>query len=484
MKLNNLKHRLFQTTAMRLSLHYAVYFALITGVGLTAVYWAITHFVDAQISASLEYKLANLVSLNETKGIKQLQSAIDTPSLFYLENPRYLLLVSSTGKKLAGNLYTWPEDINTDGIVRNSWIDDSHITGIPEEEEDEDEENEISDGFWPTIATTLPNGERLLITQSVSQSEDLQEFIIFAMSTILAVVIGLTLLLGWQLGRKILSRIDRINETARLISKGELSQRIPLTGRTDEFEELATHLNTMLTRIEQLLKGMREVTDNVAHDLRSPLSRLRNRLEVTLLETRNQQEYQNTIQQSVDDIDGLIKTFNALLEISQVEAGSFRGDWQAVNLSELVEDITDLYHTQAEDQQQRFHITIEPHLEVIGSRHLLSQLLSNLLENAFKFTPQNGLIKTHLFSDDKYITLTISDSGPGIPEHEKLRVLKRFVRLDKARSTEGNGLGLSLVHATTSLHGGVLKLEDNHPGLRVSLVFPKKPHPQNKNNWR
>lgn len=456
---------------MRLSLRYAAYYILIMSLGLAVIYWATSQYVDAQINASLEYKLANLEAIYKVQGLEKLRAAIDTPSLFNLESPRYILLVSSSGHKLAGNLFAWPENINADGIVRNSWIDDYHIAGVTDENEDKYEE--IPDGLWPTVATSLPGGEKLLITQSVNQAEDQLEFILFIMAVILAIVISLTLLLGWQLGRKILARIDHINNTARQVSRGELSRRIALNDQKDEFDELASHLNAMLSRIEQLLNGMREITDNVAHDLRSPLSRLRNRLEVALLETRSPKEYQHTLKHTVIDIDGLIRTFNALLEISQAEAGSFRGDWQIVKLSELVEDIADLYNSTAEDHKQQLKITIEPNLEIMGNRHLLSQALSNLLENAFKFTPEGGLIDIHCFMDQETITLSISDTGPGIPEQERQRVLERFVRLDKARSMDGNGLGLSLVNAAVSLHGANIRLEDNHPGLRVSLIFPK-----------
>lgn len=462
--------QIFHTTAMRLSLRYAFYSMVLMGGGLAAIYWSTSRYVDAQTTVSLEQKLASLKSLYETQGLEKMRASINTPALFNLENPRYILLASSSGKKLAGNLFAWPEGITPDEKVRNIWLDDYFIAGITDENEDDNEE--VPDGYWPTVATVLPQGERLLITQSIRQSEDLQEFTLSMINTILLVVFGLTLLLGWQLGRKILSRIERINNTSRLISEGEMSQRIPLSDNADEFDELASHLNHMLSRIEQLLKGMREVTDNVAHDLRSPLSRLRNRLEVTLLENRNKTEYQQVIQQSVDDLESVIRTFNALLEISQAEAGSYRGDWTKLDLSELVIDITDLYNAEGDNQERPFLTSVEPHLKVYGNRHLLSQMISNLLENALKYAPSDSPIECHLLIINDMIVLSVCDSGPGISEYEKERVLERFVRLDKARTTDGNGLGLSLVKAVARLHGATLKLEDNDPGLCVKVAFP------------
>jgi signal transduction histidine kinase len=276
---------------------------------------------------------------------------------------------------------------------------------------------------------------------------------------------------GARMGYAVLRRIDAVSLTAGEIIGGDLSQRLPVGGRDDEFERLSLQLNTMLGRIEQLLAGMRNVTDNVAHDLRGPLTRLRNRLEVTLLEQRSEAEYREVIETTIGDAEDLIKTFNALLSIAQAEAGVRAEDWRTQDLGSLAEEMAELYEPIAEDRGLQFTLTAEPGLEVSANRQLLAQALSNLLDNATKYAGPKGRIELTATRREGRPTIVVADSGPGIPVADRERALKRFVRLDAARSTPGNGLGLSLVKAVASLHRAKLRLEDNQPGLRVVLQF-------------
>lgn len=453
--------RLLRTTAIRVALRYAVLYALLTGLGLGVLYWATSRYVDAQISAGLENELAVLTRIDREQDRGRLLEIINSQPVIDPENRRYFLLVSPKGEKLAGDLKGWPPRLRTDKRVRNIWIEDELI---PHQLQDQD-------GFWPMVATDLPDGSRLLIAQSVRQAEDLQEFILSAMGMILLIIVGLTLMLGWRMGRQMLSRVDQINDTARHILQGDLSKRVASSGRNDEFDELAMHLNRMLSHIEKLVNGMREVTDNVAHDLRQPLTRLRNRLDVTLLEARDTEDYKAVIEDAVEDVEGMIKTFNALLEIAQAEAGSYRGEWQTIDLSALAGDIGALYKDLAEEGRQSLDLSIEPGVCIQGNRHLLGQAISNLLENATKYAGPNACITLQVRQDQKHAVLAVCDSGPGIPTAQRQRVLQRFVRLDSARSTPGNGLGLSLVAAVAQLHGADLKLDDNEPGLCVVLSF-------------
>jgi len=454
--------RLLHTTAIRLALRYALFYALLITLGLGVVYFTTSRYVDAQMAAGLEQELIRLVQINRQFGHDRLIDVIKAEQQAASgDNQRYYLLQSFTGERQVGNLVDWTTGFEGNQRVRNVWIENELIS----------EKMPDKDGFWPMIGTTLDDGGRLLVAQSVRQAEDLQEFILGTMAVILAVSIGLALTMGWLLGRTLLQRIDAINITAQRVTAGEFSQRVSLSGQDDEFDELASHLNTMLSRIEKLLTGMREVSDNIAHDLRRPLARLRNRIEVTLMESRDQEEYRCALEETLEDTSELMHTFNALLEIAQAEAGSFRGDWGTVDLSALLEDLGELYHAEAEAQDKQFKLQVEPDLKVTGNRHLLAQAVSNLLDNAFKYTPDGSTVGLRAVLEAGGLLLTVSDNGMGINADQREKVLQRFVRLEPDRSTVGNGLGLSLVVAVADLHQAELQLADNLPGLRATLRF-------------
>ncbi len=453
--------RLLHTTAMRLAMRYAIFYAVLIALGLAVLYWSTGRYVDAQVAAGLQHEVHKLTMLDREQGRQRLQAAVQSVSDIVGENQRYYLLKEPGSGKRIGNLNGWPPTLKADGRVHNIWIEDDLI---PTHMADKD-------GYWPMIGVVLADGTRLLVAQAVRQAEDLREFSLATMAVIIAVSVGLALIMGWRLGRALLARIDLINETAERVTGGELSHRVPLSGQDDEFDELAGHLNSMLTRIEALLIGMRQVTDNIAHDLRRPLARMRNRIEVTLLDSRENEEYRQAMQETMSDADELMQTFSALLEIAQAEAGSYRGEWGRVDLSTLLQELYELYKDQAAEHQREFAADIEPDLNVTGNRQLLAQMITNLLDNAFKFTRTGDMIRLEAHCQAEKIQLCISDNGPGIPADQRAQVIHRFVRLESARSTPGNGLGLSLVKALVDLHKAGLQLEDNRPGLRVIISF-------------
>jgi signal transduction histidine kinase len=456
--------RLLRTSAVRLAMRYALLYAVLIALGLGVLYWTSARFVDAQLGAGLRKTLNELALGHRDLDRKTFLALVRSRLRADAPDGLHLLLTDSNGRPLAGDLEGWPPGLPADGQVHNVWVEDDLISGRPDDE----------DGYWPAVGIRLPDGDQLMVAYGVDQAESLLDFTQGTMGTILGVSIALALGLGLLQGRALLLRIDTLVDTARAIGAGRLNQRIPLSGRNDEFDDLAGQLNGMLGRIEELMAGLRQVTDNIAHDLRSPLSRVRNLLDVTLLEAREPAEYRSAIERATAELEEIIRTFNALLEIAQTEAGSFRGEWTSVDLSAVAQELGELYRDTAEEQGKVLALEIQPGLSVRGNRHLLAQALGNLLDNAIKFTPAGEGARLQAVEDAGRVRVMVSDRGPGIPYGERKRVLQRFVRLDAARSTPGSGLGLSLVAAVARLHGATLSLEDAAgPGLLVTLDFPR-----------
>ncbi len=448
--------------ALRVSLRYALLFTMVTAVALAVVYWNSSKYIEAQIEVGLSSEL-NAFALQATKHpLADLIHSVDEHVETQGPDHRYYLLLDKHGQRLAGNLKQWPDDFAADGATHNLWLSDHLIPG----ERDNDDE------FATAAALTLAGGARLFIAQGSTKVEALTDHTLNTILIVLAAAAVIAIVMGIRMGSTMLRRVDGINATLGAIMEGDLGRRIAVSGRGDEFDALAERLNAMLARIEKLMKGMRQVTENVAHDLRSPLNRLRSRLEVTLLRRRDERQYVSAIEDTVDELEQLLRTFNAMLRIAQAESGAYRADFHEVDLSELAGDMVDLYRTLAEEKSQTLTVSAPQDVIVIGDRDLLAQMLGNLVENAIKFTPNGGTIEAAVSSVGQEAVLTVTDSGPGIPAADRERVFDRFTRLDPARSTPGNGLGLSLVRAITRIHGATITLDENHPGLKVEIRFP------------
>jgi len=268
-----------------------------------------------------------------------------------------------------------------------------------------------------------------------------------------------------------LRRIELINHTSRKIIAGDLSRRIPMSGRSDDFDQLAANLNTMLDEIERLMDGIRHVSDSIAHDLRTPLTRLRNRLEQlhTDLDTNSPQLEQ--VERGLADADQLLSTFAALLRIARIESGGHKANFILVDLTQLLQDASELYEALAEDKHLTLSTKADASVCMEGDRDLLFQAITNLLDNAVKYTPRGGHIGLSVQLVNGVAELTVADSGPGIPVDEHDKVTQPFYRMQQSRSTPGSGLGLSLVHAVAKLHHAEFILQDNQPGLKATLRF-------------
>jgi signal transduction histidine kinase len=313
---------------------------------------------------------------------------------------------------------------------------------------------------------TLSGGDRILVGR---RSEDLDGFV-RALASALAWAIGLLILLaaaaGISTSRRSVSRIETINATSRRIMQAGLGQRIPKRGTGDEWDELADNLNSMLDRIEELVAAHREVSDNIAHDLRTPLTRMRGRLERAASRPLEPAQSQALIADTIAELDGILRTFSSLLRISQIEAHERNAGFRTVELGALAREVVELFDAAAEERGVQLELRSGDGMQVQGDRDLLFEAVANLIDNALKHG--GGRVTVAVRPGE----LAVADLGPGIPADERKSVLKRFYRLERSRSSEGNGLGLSLVAAVARLHGARLDMEDNHPGLRIALRFP------------
>jgi hypothetical protein len=320
-----------------------------------------------------------------------------------------------------------------------------------------------------------------LVGRDLDERERLYHIVLAAGRWSVAIVIVLGLAGGFFVSRRVLRRVDAMTETTKTIMEGDLSERLPVAGTGDEIDRLAQNLNDMLERIEALMQGLKEVSDNIAHDLKTPLTRLRNRSEQALRTANNDAEYRAALEATIEESDGLIRTFNALLMIARAESGQARQDMNEFDAAEIAHDIGELYEPLAEEKGIAFKVEADTAAPVKGNRELVSQALANLVDNAIKYAElqpgaANGAkpeIVVRALTNGDRIVLSVADTGPGIPEADRSRAVERFVRLEQSRSQPGSGLGLSLASAVARLHGGELTLEDNHPGLKSVIALPR-----------
>ncbi|MGB9429713.1 MAG: HAMP domain-containing sensor histidine kinase [Gammaproteobacteria bacterium] len=463
--------RLIHTTAFRLAMRYTGFVCLLTIICFAIIYWVTISQLNTQIDAGLRAETTALTRLYTLKGIGGLHDAIaalsTTKGLAASDTgdagPRQYLLVDEHFQPLAGSLPRWPAGIGDQPTV---WA--TFRIRAPRNQPELDAEHHHFE--MRAVALALPGGYHLLVGQSLDELIELRNTILALTAAAVVLVLIVGFFGGALVGHGVLRRLQNVTRTADTIMAGDLTQRIPEEHGQDEFDALAGKLNAMLERIEQLMKSTREVTENVAHDLRSPLTRLRGRAEMALMKHADTAQQKEALQKAIEETDGIVATLNAILSIAQIESGA-RRDWNEVDMATVCRDAAELYAPLAEEKGLGFYTEIGVDARVTGNRQLIAQAVGNLLDNAVKYTPAGGNIMLRLAVDESQVMLSVADNGPGIAENLREKALQRFVRLDASRSTPGNGLGLSLVKAVADQHGAALILEDNHPGLRVSLQF-------------
>jgi signal transduction histidine kinase len=322
-----------------------------------------------------------------------------------------------------------------------------------------------------TFGVKLADGARLVVGSNIYDVQELRDWLD---AVALWSGIGITLLAliaGYLIASLFTRRLERLNASINTIMSGNLGARVPMIGMGEEFNQLSANLNRMLDRIEMLMKGVRQVSTDIAHDLRTPITRLRQHLEANVNDN-GKPVPQHVIHSALTQIDAITAIFGALLRIGTLEAGAGRARFHPVDLSEIMERVLLAYQPVAEDEGKTISGAITSGVMINGDADLLAQMFTNLVDNAIAHTPQDASIKLELGSAHGMVTATVSDNGPGVPAHERQNVLKRFYRLDTSRTVPGAGLGLALAAAIAELHGAALGLHDNTPGLRVTLELP------------
>jgi signal transduction histidine kinase len=327
------------------------------------------------------------------------------------------------------------------------------------------------------MVVRLPNQMLMLVGRDLVEPQRFRDIVRQSMIVALAMMGVGAFLIWFFVGRRALKRIDNLSEASRHIMGGDLNGRLPVTGSGDEFDRLSENLNTMLGRIARLNEGLKQVSDNIAHDLKTPLTRLRNRAESALSGKRTTREYREALEATIAESDQLIRTFNAILMISRLEAGKSTEPTTDVNLAETVRDVVELYEPLAEESGVALTATTEAEPVISGNRELIGQALSNIVDNAIKYSANASgkpQVTVSLTADDAGAVMSVRDNGPGVPEADRERATERFVRLEESRNMPGAGLGLSLAKAVMTFHHGALELHDGEPGLEVRMVFPRK----------
>ena len=450
--------RLVRTHAFRLAaLYFLVFAASVLGV-LFFVYWTSADFVERQTEATLDAEITGLAEQYAQRGLSGLVQIVAARSAGDRGDAMLYLVTNPDGQPLAGNISGWPLGLPP----RAGWLSFTVNVKI--------QGHELAHPARGRLIT-IPGGYRLLVGRDISDAAAFRDRVKLTLMWAGLLALGIGLLGGAAMSRNLLRRVELVNRTSERVMAGNLADRVPLDGTSDEFDLLAANLNRMLDQIERLMTAMREVTDDVAHDLKTPLSRLRARLELALIGPADNGAQSEAIRAAIDEADRMLATFNALLRIAEAEAGAAREQAEPLDLGATAREAAEFYEPVAEEKGFSLILAVEPGIKILGDRHLLSQALANLLDNSLKYA-SGGDLFIRVFRRGERAVLEVADRGPGIPEDDREIVFNRFVRLEPSRSTPGNGLGLSLVRAVVHRHHGTVTLLDNQPGLRVRLEFP------------
>ena len=459
--------QLWRTTTVRLTALFLFIFVVFSVLLLGLIWWQTTVQLQKAQTDSIDRETAALVRIDTDGGFRETLSAV--LRLAQQPGPGIYYVADQSGQMLLGNVTDLPPEVLSEPGTFSFNYERPRQPGT-------DEDAPTPQGTALVRSVHLESGLILVVGRDIVERRGYSAIILQWFAIGAGGIVLLSLVAGGVTAVRVLRRVETIDATSRKIMSGNLSERVPVTRRNDEFDGLATSLNQMLDRIEQLMQGMKEVTDNVAHDLKTPLTRLRNKAESALRDGQDETHRREALETTIEESDKLIKTFNALLMIARAEAGTPSGAFSELDLSAVVADVAELYGPLAEDEGLELVTDIAEGVKLNGNRELLGQALVNLVENALKYYEpiegKTGRIAVSLRQAGGRVLIEVADNGPGIPTEDRARVVERFVRLEKSRTMPGSGLGLSLVAAVARLHGGEFRVEDNAPGVRAVVDLP------------
>src|SRR5450631_1071641 len=452
--------KLFRTTVFKISLAYLAISAIGAGLVLGTIGWNMKNVIDEQIAQTIDTDITGLSEQYAQGGIRRLVNIIQRRTR--RPGAGLYLVTTAAGEPIAGNIASLPPAILANpGLVETVYQPPGDTAG---------KHRALVRIFM------LEGGFRLLVGHDLEEGERLRHILGGALLTSLFWLVLIGTLGGLWVARRVLNRVDAINANARAIVAGDLSGRLSLAGTGDELDRLVQNFNAMLERISILMAGLKEVSDNIAHDLKTPLTRLRGGVEQALRSAKSPEEYRGALEKALEESDRLIQVFDALLSIARAEAGAGREGMADFDAGSVARDVGELYEPVAEERGVALCISAGEGLYLHGSRELVGQALANLVDNALKYgSPAGAAVEILARRNGRNVEFIVADHGPGIAENDRPRVLDRFVRLENARSRPGSGLGLSLAAAVARLHDGSLRLEDNTPGLRVVIRLPAAP---------
>ncbi len=448
----------------RYALAYAGVTALVISVLLGLIYSWMTALLTRHLEQTAQHQLSVLVDAYEQDNMALLLLLAETQTRSNTQPAIRIIIQSPTGESLLGNVPEFtPSDGWQDIKVSGSSADPANSAPM----------------YYRSLGAYLDNGTFILVMHNTADLQQTQQLLTRSFVSALAVTTAMALLGGLLIGDAMLRRVEAVNSTASAIMQGDFTHRIPSDGRHNELGDLTENLNHMFARIQTLMEDLRHVSSSIAHDLRSPMGRHRQKLEAVLLDADStEDDCRLAIGSAIQDVDALLKTFDAMLRITEIETGQLRRMFYPVDLSLCVNNVIDAYTVVAEDQGKVIQSHIESNVTVLGVQKLLSQTIVNIIENALRHTPPHAQIAITLNICVDQPILTIADNGAGIPESERDNVFLRFYRLDSSRPTPGSGLGVSFVKAVTILHQASIRLEDASPGLSVVIEITVQDEPR------